>query len=145
MGAYGSIDDWLNSDKLGVQDFSNNGKCSNCGNCCSNFLPMSDAEINIVKKYIKENYIVEQKRVIPLVDPSLDLTCPFRSEKERKCLIYPVRPAICRVFMCWYKKEDLYKRRDEISHHCKTVDCRCEFYGRGNTLELLIRGMLYGK
>lgn len=145
MATYGSFDDWVNSEKLGVQDFSNNGKCSNCGNCCSNFLSMTKAEINTIKKYIEEHGILEQKNVFPLANPSFDLTCPFRSEKERRCLIYPVRPAICKVFMCYHKKEDLYKRRDEISLHCEAVDCRSEFYGRENTIELLTRGMLYGK
>ena len=141
MATYGSFDDWLDSEKLGVQDFSNNGKCSNCGNCCSNFLPMTKAEINTIKKYIEEHGIREQILVAPTADPKIDLTCPFRSEAEKKCLIYPVRPVICKVFMCYHKSEDVYKRRDEISAHCEAVDCRSTFYGRGGAFDLIFRGM----
>ena len=34
--------------------------------------------------------------------PKLDLTCPFLNDnkKTEKCAIYPVRPAICRYFIC---------------------------------------------
>ena len=36
-----------------VKDFSINGKCSMCGECCGAILPVSEKEIKRIKKYVK--------------------------------------------------------------------------------------------
>ena len=75
--------------------------CSNCGECCSNLLHLSDEEIERIKKYIKDNDIqATEKRIIPNGKPTLDLGCPFRNNKLKLCKIYEVRPDICRLFKC---------------------------------------------
>lgn len=84
----------------GVYDYTVDGKCSNCGSCCSNLLPVSAKEIKTIKRYIQKHGITEQRHRYPTTNPVPDMTCPFRSESERKCLIYDVRPAICRDFQC---------------------------------------------
>lgn len=114
----------------GVYDFTKDGKCSNCGNCCSNLLPISSKEIDTIRRYIKKHNIIEQRNRYPLASLTLDLTCPFRSEAEKGCLIYPVRPEICRSFQCNYKKEDLLKNRDLLEHRYYTVSMREVFYGK---------------
>lgn len=87
--------------KAGVFDYTENGQCSNCGECCSDFLPISQEEIKRIKAYIKKRGITEQKHFLPLAKyPQSDFTCPFRNNAERKCMIYEVRPAICRDFRC---------------------------------------------
>lgn len=87
--------------KAGVFDYTKNGECSNCGNCCSDFLPISPEEIRRIEKYIKKHGIKEQKHFLPTaIVPMVDMVCPFRSNAERKCVIYEVRPAICRDFRC---------------------------------------------
>lgn len=35
-------------------NFTCNGVCSNCGECCSDTLHLSDEEIEVIEKYIKE-------------------------------------------------------------------------------------------
>lgn len=62
-------------------------KCTNCGQCCG-VIPATEAEIEEIKRYIKEHDIKARKQGI---------TCPFRNEKEKKCDIYPARPVICRL------------------------------------------------
>ena len=42
----------------GVIDLTCNGKCTQCGQCCSNLLPMTDEEIAVIHKYIKRHHIV---------------------------------------------------------------------------------------
>lgn len=76
-----------------------NGKCSNCGECCSDILPIDQTEIKRIKKFIQKNGIKESKH-LSIIDTRLDLTCPFRDNKNKKCLIYEVRPDICRCFIC---------------------------------------------
>lgn len=90
----------------GTFDLTENGKCTGCGGCCSNLLPMTDEEIRIISKYIKSHGIKEQKRLLPTVNPNIDMTCPFldNSKKCDKCTIYEVRPRICREFICDPKK-----------------------------------------
>ena len=86
----------------GTFDLTCNGKCTGCGGCCSNILPMTEDEIHTIRKYIKRYNIKEQKRLIPTVNPNLDMTCPFldNSKKCDKCMIYEVRPRVCRDFIC---------------------------------------------
>ncbi len=85
-----------------VTDFTNNGECSNCGGCCSALLPVSDDEIKQIRQYIKSNHIKPKSGVrAPMINPMIDLTCPFLDvSKEQKCMIYEVRPLICRKFTC---------------------------------------------
>ena len=97
----GFLNEIVEDMNAGVYDFTKDGKCSNCGQCCSDFLPISAEEIKKIKTYIRRNNIKEQKHFIPAaVPPALDLICPFRDNANRKCVIYEVRPAICRDFRC---------------------------------------------
>lgn len=113
----------------GVYDFTVDGKCSNCGSCCSNFLPVSSKEIKEIRRYIQKKGITEQKRFYPTADPVIDGTCPFRSEETKTCLIYPVRPAICRDFQCDKPAKKIQRNKD--LYHGKYMVCnmRMEFFG----------------
>lgn len=86
----------------GVHDYTKGGKCSECGRCCSTLLPMSKNEERVIRKYIKKHHIEPVKRVLPTRRDCIDLVCPFLDfgANEKKCLIYPVRPKICKVFQC---------------------------------------------
>ena len=114
----------------GVWDFTVDGKCSNCGSCCSNLLPMSAKEVKTIKRYIKKKGIREQKRLY-LRSVVLDMTCPFRSDGEKKCLIYEVRPAICRDFRCDKPRKHIYADRDMYHGRYTAYDMRQEFFGEG--------------
>jgi len=97
-----------------VIDCSLNGKCTGCGECCSNFLPVSQSEIDLIQKYVIENNIHPAKQMLVMQS---SLTCPYFNGK--KCLIYEVRPLICREFYC-YKKMDIemakkFQKEEHIS------------------------------
>lgn len=83
-----------------IKNFTCNGKCSNCGECCSDVLPVSKGEIKIIKNYMIANKIKEAKHGNFLTKIDLDLTCPFRDNDKKICRIYPVRPMICKSFIC---------------------------------------------
>ena len=38
-----------------VINYTENGKCSNCGQCCTDYIPISQKEINRIRKYIKKH------------------------------------------------------------------------------------------
>lgn len=90
----------------GPYDNTKGGKCSQCGECCSNLLPMSRIEVETIREYIRKNDIKEYKTLFPFANPTLDLTCPFldRNKETEKCRIYEVRPLICKAFVCNHKK-----------------------------------------
>ena len=96
----GFFEDILADMEAGIYDFTENGKCSNCGSCCSDFLPVSDKEIKVIRKYMKQHNIKEQKHFVPAAHPVVDLTCPFRNNSKKICEIYEVRPMICREWQC---------------------------------------------
>ena len=84
-----------------VVDLSVCGKCSKCGECCSPFLPVCQEEIDIIQKYVIENNIKANKTMLVMQNT---LKCPYHDGK--KCMIYEVRPLICKEFYC-YKKPSI--------------------------------------
>lgn len=79
-----------------IQDNSILGKCSKCGECCSNILPLTQSDFDRIVKYVVKNDIVPQKHMLVMRNR---LACPYYDGK--KCLIYEVRPIICREFYCY--------------------------------------------
>ena len=84
-----------------ITDCSINGKCSKCGECCTNFLPVTKREIDVIGEYVIKNDIKPQTHILVMQNR---LTCPYYD--GHKCLIYEVRPLICKEFYC-YKKMDI--------------------------------------
>lgn len=124
----GSMEQMLREFSDGTYDLTCNGKCTQCGECCSNLLPMTDSEIKTIREYIKANGIKEHKHLLPLVTPTIDMTCPFlNSDKDKeKCEIYSVRPKICRNFICCPSKRPPLDFKYRIK--CRMVNVRKEFY-----------------
>ena len=123
----------LESVKKGMDDniynFTVNGKCSQCGACCSDLLPMSEKEIREIRRFIKKNGITECKHLLPTANTCMDMTCPFldTDKKSEKCRIYPVRPAICRQFICDSEKRAKHNR-ELLKQTRRIVDVRREFF-----------------
>lgn len=111
----------------GTNDLTDNGKCVQCGACCSNFLPMSSFEIKRIKNYIKTHQVKEFRYLLPLSKMAVNFTCPFMddSKNKEKCRIYPVRPEICRQFICSpdNRKPFVFKDNDY-----RLIDVRNEFF-----------------
>lgn len=129
----GTIEDLF--DRKAV-DFTVNGKCSGCGSCCSNILPVSDAEVKRIREYICTHDIKEQKKLWAAPD-AMDMTCPFRDDVNRKCTIYEVRPAICRVYKCDNDAKGIHPKELRIQ---KDVDgivlMRGTFFGNKDDLAI---------
>ena len=96
----GTFNDVLEAEERGVMNFTVDGRCSGCGQCCSDFLPLSKEEINRIRRYIKAHDIKEKHNNVLM--QGFDMTCPFRDEVNRVCTIYRIRPEICREFKCDY-------------------------------------------
>lgn len=97
-----SVADGLKAIRENTQyvDCTVNGECSNCGECCSNLLPMTRKEVDAIKRYVKRHGIKPQKHFAPTRNPMYDMVCPFRDNANRRCTIYDARPYICRVWSC---------------------------------------------
>ena len=81
-------------------DLTENGKCSNCGGCCSNFLPVRKEEIERLKRFVRRKHFKPIVRSNVLAGCSIDLMCPFRNDKEQRCEVYDIRPEVCRIYRC---------------------------------------------
>ena len=124
----GTIEQMIKDMEHGVYDFTKDGKCSQCGQCCANFLPMSEKELKIIKRYVKKYHIKPQKHLMPTVEPTMDFTCPLRNDAERKCMAYSVRPQICRSFKCDKSKNDIKATKREFHAKYRVVDMREEIW-----------------
>lgn len=79
-----------------ITDNSICGNCSKCGECCTNLLPISQKELDTIQEYVIKNKIRPQTQILVMQNR---LTCPYYNGK--KCLIYEVRPLICKEFYCY--------------------------------------------
>ena len=98
-----------NPQKQEIINCSIGGECSKCGECCSNFLPVCQEEIEKIQEYVIKNNIQPNKSMLVMQNK---LACPYFSGK--KCFIYEVRPAICKCFYC-YRKPTLEEARELTS------------------------------
>lgn len=122
-----SLQEFLQEMESGVYNFTQNGKCSCCGQCCSNILPMSKDEIQAIKKYKRKHHIQDTSRKEGV---TFNLVCPFRDDVNKVCAIYPVRPAICRDFKCDKPQKDIIVSRDLFYETRKTVFVRETFFAK---------------
>ena len=125
----GTMSEMLADMKNGLHDFTENGECSGCGECCSNILPVTEAEIARIRRYIKKHGIKEQRHTPPTVMPVMDFTCPFRNNADRKCEIYEVRPEICRDFRCDNMRNGIGPSAELVTGNRRLVRMREEFFG----------------
>lgn len=126
----GTFEDYMNNVKSGVYDYTENGGCVGCGNCCGNYLPLTEDEIKRIKRYVKRHGIKEQRHLIPLADAAFDLMCPFldTGKAKDKCTIYSVKPEICTSFLC---SNILGKCTPELLKGTRvSVDMRETFFGK---------------
>ena len=101
-------------DEKEVVDNTQNGECIRCGECCGLFVPFTEKELKTIKKYVKQNKILPTDR-INKYNGSMEGRCCFYNIAERKCNIYPVRPKVCRDFMCNHK--DWRERREKYAKY----------------------------
>ena len=99
-----------------ITDNSICGKCSKCGECCTNLLPVSQKEADTIQRYVIANKIRPQAQMLVMQNR---LTCPYYNGK--KCLIYEVRPLICKEFYC-YKKPTTQLGEKFLKDKYVTVD-----------------------
>lgn len=113
--------------KSGTYDFTEAGRCVQCGACCSNYLPVTQKEIATIHRYVKKHNVKEYKHLFPVSKKAFDMTCPFMddSKLKEKCRIYPVRPEICRQFNCSKDKKPFNGKWQNYD----VVDVRREFFG----------------
>lgn len=117
------------------QQFCVDGKCIGCGECCSDFLPVSEKEIKRLKQYVRKHNLTEHRHNFLL--GTNDCTCPFRNEASRKCDVYEVRPLICRSFICSKTIEKAGRDRNQISLGREERSMRFEIFGNDENLSLL--------
>lgn len=115
-----------------VTDFTENGQCSQCGNCCGNLLSLTKDEIVKIQRYVKKHKIKPHVINAPLQNPTIDLTCPFLNmeKSSERCNIYPVRPYICRRFNCSENGLERYTEQDVVFAHSErtNVNMRKTFF-----------------
>lgn len=88
--------------KTFLVDKTNDGVCSCCAECCSNWLPISEKEYLEIGRYITKHNILGYRSAIDL---NWHNKCPFLDE-HRKCRVYKVRPLICQKFKCDLQKKN---------------------------------------
>ena len=126
----GGLDEMINTYKQGIYNFTDNGKCIECGNCCSRYLLMTQKEINTISKYIQRKKIKQQIHSVNVLSGKVfDATCPFLDDTKpnHKCTIYEIRPQICRDFKCdcWQSG----RKEPPLRKKLRVVDVTEQFFG----------------
>lgn len=125
----GYMADILRDMKAGVWDYTEDGKCSQCGSCCSDFLPVGKHELKRIRDYVKKHEIKQRRHCAPFAQKiEIDMVCPFRNSDDKRCEIYPVRPAICRDFRCDKPKKGIWADRAKYESRFSVVSMRETFF-----------------
>lgn len=114
---FSTMKEYIESDK-NVENFTTDGVCSKCGQCCGAILPVTQQEIDRIKKYIAKNNIKPVQTLKIFATRTTDMTCPFYSKNE--CLVYEVRPRICKDFICNKTAEGCISK--EIKGNYKNIE-----------------------
>lgn len=125
---------------LGITDYTCNGQCSCCGQCCGDILHLSRKEIKRIRQYVKDHKIQPTAKNIFV---AYDNTCPFRDNVNKKCKIYEVRPDICREFICNLKKEDIYNNRERNNNSRLARSMRQLFFNDSENAEIMSKLLGY--
>ena len=110
-----------------IVDYTKDGKCSRCGECCGDFLPISDAEIERIRSYIRHHHIKENVNLV--MDSPINFKCPFRDDSRKICTIYEIRPEICRSFMCNYDRFKINANKALFHQKYNVISMRGTFFG----------------
>ena len=116
------------------------GRCVGCGECCSDFLPVTEKEVKRLKQYARKHHLTEHRH--NFLFASQDCTCPFRNGQTQKCDVYEVRPLICRSFSCTKSLDNARRDRDRISIGREERSMRFEIFGNDENLDLLAMGKM---
>ena len=80
------------------KDFTCNGICSKCGECCGAILPLDQEDVDKIEKYVLANEIYSNKNILVMQNK---LQCPYYTgNREKGCAIYPARPKVCKLYKC---------------------------------------------
>lgn len=98
-----------------IKNNTKNGRCTNCGECCSEYIPWTQEEVNKVKAYLFDHPEIKQDKHI--IGKDQHMLCTFRDMKNKTCRIYPVRPQVCRSFICNMMPDAMHNNK--IIYHKK--------------------------
>lgn len=73
--------------------------CKHCGRCCTDVLLLTEAEINAIKKRVKQQKLTNHTP--RHIGNERVETCPFLDVANNTCDIYDIRPQICQNFYCY--------------------------------------------
>ena len=135
----GSLENMI-EDLKDTTDYTNGGKCSGCGRCCGNLLPLSKKEFDDIKRYVESRNIQPQKHFIAPMknEPQFDMLCPFLdTSKEKKCTIYSHRPYICRTYNCHTVNSKVKTDKALLKQKRYVTDMRAAFFGGMTVIEKL--------
>lgn len=142
MGTYGSLEDILKTQKESYVNKCVEGKCSSCGECCTDMLPLNDAEVKRLKAYAERHNLKENRHNLFWDKNATDLTCPFRNNELNICEVYPVRPVICREFICSKSLEQAKVDRDSVISQSRSIrSLRYEVFGNPESLVLVANAL----
>lgn len=112
------------------------GRCQNCGECCTEILPLTQKELKRLKRYAKEHGLKEHFEASLFErKTTLDFTCPFRDSFNKRCEVYPARPEICRSFICSRTQEAAIKNLERVTKGRKEYSLRSEIFGDHRNVE----------
>lgn len=87
--------------------------------------------------YDKKHHLKEHRLPAGAALESVDLTCPFRNETTKRCEVYPVRPLICRAFICSRTLQAARETRDLVQSDRDIHSLRWEIFKNPESIALI--------
>jgi Fe-S-cluster containining protein len=72
--------------------------CKECGQRCCTFPAMNKTDFKKIKKYLpKDSIVLKKEEDFYILASKKDDRCPLL-DKKGKCLVYHIRPSVCRLY-----------------------------------------------
>lgn len=126
----GNFEQIISDFKNGEFDKTIGGKCpSGCSECCGRVLPISQKEIDIIREYIAQNNVKPYKNFL-YGNGVVNMCCPFldMSKQSKHCMIYTVRPNVCKAYLCNNKVYDEEAEKQLFLSNIIVIDMWNEFF-----------------
>ena len=105
-------------------------RCIECGKCCTGspgYVWLAKKDLDNISKYLKiskEEFLKKYVRTVgsdlSLLEKANSYDCIFL--KDKKCTIYPVRPAQCRTYPFWPELLESKENFEEEAKRCPGID-----------------------
>ncbi len=97
-------------------------KCAGCAECCKDAILLNWVDVMMIREQLSINQVAKIRirendfAIGIILSEEKEMFCSFLDRTNNLCTIYPVRPLVCRVYVCAPSTKTAFDIRNHIIH-----------------------------